>query len=165
VLSKNLGFEIFPFTKEDFDNNPFLERDLKNIFRIINKDNKNISIYDLKYYYLFFFNIYIEKKMILPLFYLNDLNKNLEKNYEENSDNIKDLLYFNSLYNKYNIELFNDNNINLTYNTFIYYIKNNKILVEDLIEKKIKNQIIFSNLIKKYLKCNKITFLIITELL
>ncbi len=32
-------------------------------------------------------------------------------------------------------------------------------------EKKIKNQIIFSSFIKKYLKCNKITFLIITELL
>jgi hypothetical protein len=162
-LSKELGYEVFAFTKEDFDNNPFLERDLKNIFRILNKDNKKLSIYDLKYYYLFFYNIYIEKKIILPLFFLNDLNKDLEKiNNSENKDN---LIYFNSLYNKYNIEMFNDNNISIMYNTYIYYIKNNKILEDVLIENKIKTQIIFYNLIKKYLKCNKITFLIITELL
>jgi hypothetical protein len=51
------------------------------------------------------------------------------------------------------------------YNTYIFNIKNNNILIDDLIEKKIKNQIIYYNLVKKYLKCNKITFLIITELL
>jgi hypothetical protein len=32
-------------------------------------------------------------------------------------------------------------------------------------ENKIKNKVIFNNLIKNYLKCNKITFLIITKLL
>jgi len=157
-LSRELGYEVFAFSKEDFDNNPFLERNLRNFLKIINKENKKISIYDLKHYYLFLYNIYIEKKIILPLFFLNDLNKNVE---EINNNSI----YFNSLYNKYNIEIFNGNNINLTYNTYISYIKNNKILIDVLIEKKIKNQIIFYNLIKKYLKCNKITFLIITELL
>ena len=162
-LSKELGYDVFAFIKEDFDNNPFLERDLRNLLKIINKENKKISIYDLKYYYLFFYNIYIEKKVILPLFFLNDLNKDLEE--VNNSNNNSNLIYFNSLYNKYNIELFNGNNLSLIYNTYIYYIKNNKILIDDLIEKKIKNQIIFYNLIKKYLKCNKITFLIITELL
>jgi len=162
-LSKELGYDLFTFTKEDFDNNVFLERNLRNIFKVINKENKKKSIYDLKYYYLFFYNIYVEKKIILPLFFLNDLNKELEEiNNKENKEN---LIFLNSLYNKYNTELFNGNNIYLMYNTYIYYIKNNKILIDDLIEKKIKNQIIFYNLIKKYLKCNKITFLIITELL
>jgi len=161
ILSKELGFDLFALSKEDFEKNPFLEKELQSILKKINKDNDNISIYDLKYYYLFFYNLYMEKKIILPIFFLNDIDKEeiiLNKN-------TKEIISFDSLFNKYNIEIFNDNNINLIYNTYIYNIKNNKILIDALIEKKIKNQVIFNILIKKYLKCNKITFLIITELL
>jgi hypothetical protein len=106
---------------------------------------------------MFFYNIYIEKKIILPIFYLNDISVE--------NDNEKNIIKFDSLFTKYNVEIFNDNHINLIYNTYIFDIKNNNILIDDLIEKKIKNQIIFYNLKKKYLKCNKITFLIMTELL
>jgi len=161
ILSKELGYDLFVFNKEDFEKNPFLERDLRNIFKKLNKKDKKTSIYDSKYYYLFLYNIYVEKKMILPLFFLNDFNIDEECAIE----GVKNLVYFNSLFNAYNVEAFNGNNINLTYNTLIYYIRNNKILIDDLIEKKIKNQIIFYNIVKKYLKCNKITFLIITKLL
>jgi hypothetical protein len=136
--------------------------------KIINKNDNKKSIYDLKFYYLFFYNLYIEKKIILPIFYLNDLTINVQEDDEINDsdvDNIKEYVSFDSLYNKYNIEIFNGNNINLIYNTFIYDIYNNGILLENSIEKKIKNQVIFNNLIKNYLKCNKITFLIITKLL
>jgi len=167
---------MFIFAKEDFEINPFLERDLRNIFKIINKNkekNKK-SIYDLKYYYFFFYNLYLEKKMILPIFYLNDKDENENEN--ENIDEIikeedkteedKDpVISFNSLYNRYNIEIFNDNNINLIYNTLIYDLKDNAINIDISTENQIKNQIIFYHLIKKYLKCNKITFLIMTELL
>jgi hypothetical protein len=161
MLSKELNFDLFSLNKEDFEKNPFLEKELKNILKKINKDNDNISIYDLKYYYLFFYNLYIEKKIILPIFFLNDKN-NEDLNKEKKN---KDLVYFDSLFNQYNIEIFNDNKINLIYNTYIFNIKNSQISIDNLVEKKIKNQIIFNNLIKKYLKCNKITFLIITELL
>jgi hypothetical protein len=99
----------------------------------------------------------------LPICYLNDIDKDNEETNQVKK--IKNLVYFDSLYNKYNIEIFNGNNINLIYNTYIFDIKSNKIHIDDLVEKKIKNQIIFYNLMKKYLKCNKITFLIITELL
>ena len=155
VLSKELGYDIFPFSEEDFETNPFLEQNLRNILKKLNKENKNHSLYDLKSYYLFFYNIYVEKKMILPLFFLND----------SKDSNLQNLISFNSLFSLYNIEIFNGNNINLAYNTYISHIRNNGILFDDFIEKKIKKQIIFYNLIKKYLKCNKITFLIITELL
>jgi len=139
ILSKELGYDLFVFNKEDFEKNPFLERDLRNIFKKLNKKDKKTSIYDSKYYYLFLYNIYVEKKMILPLFFLNDFNIDEECAIE----GVKNLVYFNSLFNAYNVEAFNGNNINLTYNTLIYYIRNNKILIDDLIEKKIKNQIIF----------------------
>src|ERR1700759_4028723 len=161
---------MFIFNKEDFEINPFLERDLRNIFKIINKEKNKKTIYDFKYYYLFFHNLYLEKKLILPVFYLNDKDiemnedfiKEEEKEEEEDKKKVdKDpVLYFNSLYNRYNIEIFNDNNINLTYNTLIYNLKDNEVIIDTLIENKIKNQIIFYNLLKKYLKCNKITFLI-----
>jgi hypothetical protein len=156
-LSRELNVDLFAFEKADFDNNFYLEKNLRNIFKNLNKVNNNISIYDLKYYYMFFYNLYIEKKVILPLFYLNDINTN------ENENN--NIIYFDSLFNKYNIEVFNGNNINLIYNTYLLNIKNNDILIDNLTEKKIKNQIIYYNLVKKYLKCNKITFLIMTELL
>jgi hypothetical protein len=161
---------MFVFNKEDFETNPFLERDLRNIFKIINKGKNKKSIYDLKYYYLFFYNLYLEKKIIIPLLYLND--KDIEeseievfKKEKEKEKEKEPLLFFNSLYNRYNIEIFNDNNINLTYNTFIYNLKDNEVIIDSLTENQIKNQIIFNILIKKYLKCNKITFLIMTELL
>jgi hypothetical protein len=163
ILSKELGFDLFTLSKEDFEKNPFLEKELKKIFKQINNDNDNKSIYDLKYYYLFFYNLYKEKKIILPICYLNDIDKDNEEINQVKK--IKNLVYFDSLYNKYNIEIFNGNNINLIYNTYIFNIKNNKISIDDLVEKKVKNQIIFHNIMKKYLKCNKITFLIITELL
>ena len=108
---------------------------------------------------IFLYNLYIEKKIILPICYLNDID------IENNENNEIKLISFDSLFNRYNIEIFNGNNINLVYNTYIFNIKNNKILIDNLIEKKIKNQVIFYNLMKKYLKCNKITFLIMTELL
>jgi hypothetical protein len=174
MLSRELGYNLFPFDKEDFDNNPFLEKELRNIFKIINKEKNKQSIYDLKFYYLFFYNLYLEKKVILPLFYLNDINIEEEEEEEEedehNDENQQDnnkkiALVFNSLYNKYIIEVFNDNKINLEYNNYIYNFKNSEILIDDSIERKIKNQVIFNNLIKQYLKCNKITFLIITKLL
>jgi hypothetical protein len=160
MLSKELNFNLFSLNKEDFDNNPFLEKELKILLKKINKDNDNISIYDLKYYYLFFYNLYIEKKVILPIFFLNDRDKDNEELKQG-----KNLIFFDSLFNKYNIEIFNGNRINLIYNTYILNIKNNQILIDNSTEKKIKNQVIFYNLMKKYLKCNKITFLIITELL
>jgi len=163
ILSKELGFDLFTLSKEDFEKNPFLEKELKKIFKQINNDNDNKSIYDLKYYYLFFYNLYKEKKIILPVCYLNDIDKDNEETNQVKK--IKNLVYFDSLYNKYNIEIFNGNNINLIYNTYIFNIKSNKIYIDDLVEKKIKNQIIFYNLMKKYLKFNKITFLIITDLL
>jgi hypothetical protein len=75
------------------------------------------------------------------------------------------LINFNSLYNRYNIEIYNDNNINLIYNNYINNIKYRKVELDSSIENKIKNQLIFYFIIKKYLKCNKITFLILTELL
>jgi len=159
ILSKELNVALFPFDNNSFDNNPFLEKNLKEIFKKLNKENEKFSIYDLKYFYIFFYNLYIEKKVILPLFYLND--KNIEYNNNKENKNI----CFDSLFNKYNIEIFNDNNINYIYNTYIFNIKNNNILIDSLIEKKIKNQIIYYTLKKKYLKCNKITFLIMTELL
>lgn len=166
-LAKELGINLFAFDKEAFEKNPFLERDLRNIFKILNRENKKISMYDLKYYYLFLYNLYVEKKVILPLFFLNDKNESdivvIDKNASQ-IENVKELIYFNSLYNRYNIEIFN-NNIHLIYNTYIYNLKNNKISVDNVLEKKIKTQIIYYNLIKKYLKCNKITFLILTELL
>jgi hypothetical protein len=165
---------MFIFAKEDFEINPFLERDLRNIFKIINKNkekNKE-SIYDLKYYYFFFYNLYLEKKLILPLFYLNDKDENKDENTDEiikEEEKIEDdkniVISFNSLYNRYNTEIFNDNNINLIYNTLIYDLKDNEINIDISTENQIKNQIIFYHLIKKYLKCNKITFLIMTELL
>jgi hypothetical protein len=99
--------------------------------------------------------MYIEKKVIIPILYLNDIN----------GDNYNNHLYFDSLFNKYNLEIFNNNNIDIMYNNYITDIKDNSILIDNLIEKKIKSQMIFNILIKKYLKCNKITFLIITELL
>jgi hypothetical protein len=105
---------------------------------------------------MFFYNLYIDKKVILPLFYLNDIDS------DNNINN--DIIRFDSLFNKYNIEIFNGNNINLIYSTYLLHIRNNNILIDYSTEKKIKNQIIFSNLIKRYLKCNKITFLIITKL-
>jgi len=75
-LSEELGFDLFVFKKEDFEKNPYLERDLRNIFKILNKENKNISIYDLKFYYLFLYNLYIEKKIILRVYLsLNLLSK------------------------------------------------------------------------------------------
>ena len=124
-------------------------------------------MYDLKYYYLFLYNLYVENKVILPLFFLNDKNEAdivvLDKNASQ-VKHVKELIYFNSLFNRYNIEIFN-NNVHLTYNTFIYNLKNNKILIDNILEKKIKRQVIHHNLIKKYLKCNKITYLILTELL
>jgi len=157
---------MFIFNKEDFEINPFLERDLRNIFKIINKGKNKKSIYDLKYYYLFFYNLYLEKKLILPIFYLNDKDIDMDEIKEEEEGVDKEpLLYFNSLYNRYNIEIFNGNNINLTYNTLIYNLKDNEVIIDSVIENQIKTQIIFYNLIKKYLKCNKITFLIMTELL
>jgi hypothetical protein len=159
ILSRELGFDLFLFDKEDFDNNPFLENNLRNIFKKLNNENENLSIYDLKYYYIFLYNLYIEKKIILPICYLNDID------IENNENNENKLISFDSLFNRYNIEIFNDNNINLAYNTYIFNIKNNKILIDDSIEKKIKNKIIFNNLVNKYLKCNKITYLIMTELL
>jgi hypothetical protein len=158
-----LGFDLFVFKKEDFEKNPYLERDLRNIFKILNKENKNVSIYDLKYYYLFLYNIYIEKKIILPIFYLNE--KEIEENDSNKVDDIKNLISFNSLFNRYNIEIYRNNNINLIYNTYLYSIKNDNIILDSLVEKKIKNQVIFNYLIKNYLKCNKITFLVLTELL
>src|SRR6202012_5413351 len=125
ILSRELDYDMFIFNKEDFEKNPFLERDLRNIFKIINKEKNKKSIYDLKYYYLFFYNLYLEKKLILPVFYLNDkdieMDENLIKEEEEEEEGedkkkeVKDpVLYFNSLYNRYNVEIFNDNNINLT---------------------------------------------------
>jgi hypothetical protein len=166
---------MFVFNKEDFEINPFLERDLRNIFKIINKEKNKKSIYDLKYYYLFFYNLYLEKKLILPIFYLNDKDIDIDidetvkeedkKEEDKKEENKEPILYFNSLYNRYNIEIFNGNNINLTYNTLIYNLKDNEVIIDSEIENQIKNQIIFYNLIKKYLKCNKITFLIMTELL
>jgi len=159
---------MFIFNKEDFEINPFLERDLRNIFKIINKEKNKKSIYDLKYYYLFFYNLYLEKKIILPIFYLNDKDVDMEEiiKEEDNKEEEKNpILFFNSLYNRYNVEIFNDNNINLAYNTLIYNLKDNEIDIDTLTENQIKNQVIFYHLIKKYLKCNKITFLIMTELL
>lgn len=169
-LSKELGIDLFIFKKEDFDKNPFLERELRNIFKIINKESKRISMYDLKFYYLFLYNIYVERKVNIPIFYLNDRNETeediarKEEMHTNQIENVKDLIYFDSLFNRYNIEVFN-NNIHSMYSTYIYNIKNEKILIDVSLEKKIKNQIIFYSLIKKYLKCNKITFLILTELL
>jgi len=32
-LSRELNFDLFPFNKEDFEKNPFLERDLRNILK------------------------------------------------------------------------------------------------------------------------------------
>jgi hypothetical protein len=165
ILSKELNFDLFAFNKEDFENNPFLEKNLRNLLKIINRNNNKKSIYDLKFYYLFFYNLYIERKIILPIIYLNDLIINVQEEDDINDSNIKESISFDSLYNKYNIEIFNGNNINLIYNTFIYDIYTSGILLENSIEKKIKNQVIFNTLIKNYLKCNKITFLIITKLL
>jgi hypothetical protein len=160
ILSKELNIDLFSFDNNSFDSNPFLEKNLRNIFKKINKENEKISIYDLKYFYMFFYNLYIEKKVILPIFYLNDINIETNENLKKKND-----IYFDSLFSKYNIEIFNDNNINLICNTFILNLRNNGILIDNFIEKKIKNQIIFYTLKKKYLKCNKITFLIMTELL
>jgi hypothetical protein len=175
ILSKELGYEIFSLSKESFDNNPYLERDLRNLLKIINKDNNNISLYDLKYYYMFFYNFYIDEKIMLPTTYLNDSNTldidtlYFEKNIN-NEDEKKDIITtnivsFNSLYNDYCNYIFK-NEINLIYNDYIYLIKKNKILFDaNIVENKIKHQIIFYFLVKKFLKCNKITFLILTKLL
>jgi hypothetical protein len=165
-LSRELNFDLFAFEKKDFEDNPFLEKELRNIFKKINKENNKKSIYDLKYYYFFFYNLYIEKKVILPLLYLNDRDndENLNENEDVDENLNTDIICFNSLYNRYNIEIFNGNDINLDYNTYINDLKNNNIIIDSLIERKIKNKVIYYNLVKKYLKCNKITFLIITEL-
>jgi hypothetical protein len=74
---------------------------------------------------MFFYNIYIEKKIILPIFYLNDISVE--------NDNEKNIIKFDSLFTKYNVEIFNDNHINLIYNTYIFDIKNNNILIYYLI--------------------------------
>jgi hypothetical protein len=171
ILSRELNFELFTFDKKDFENNPFLERELRDIFKRINKRDNKKSIYDLKFYYLFFYNIYIEKKIFLPIFYLNEVDIEEEEEEEEEIDEeneniaINNNITFNSLYNKYYTEIFNGNNINLEYNTCIYEIESNNRLIERSLENKIKNRVIYYNLLKKYLKCNKITFLIVTELL
>jgi hypothetical protein len=169
ALAKELGFELFSFSKEDFEKNVFLERDLRNLFKKLNKESKKTSIYDLKYYYLFFYNIYVEEKIIIPLFYLNERSKYVEEEDDTETDsinhisNVRNLITFDSLYEKFNIEVFR-NNIDLMY-TYIYNLKNNNEDIDESIEKKIKTQVIYYNFIKKYLKCNKVTFLIITKLL
>jgi len=166
-LAKELGFELFSFSKEDFEKNVFLERDLRNLLKQINKESKKTSIYDLKYYYLFFYNIYVEEKIIVPLFYLNERNGNEDADEDTDTinhiNNVRNLITFNSLYEKFNIEIF-QNNIDLMY-TYIYNLKNNNDEIDASIEKKIRAQIISYNIIKKFLKCNKATYLIITKLL
>jgi len=117
----------------------------------------------------------VEEKIIVPLFYLNEKDKESvldqdQDNDEEDTDtinhinNVRNLITFNSLYERFNIEAFS-NNVNLIYNTYIYNLRNNELEIDESTEKKIKSQIIFNNFLKKYLKCNIITFLIMTELL
>jgi hypothetical protein len=127
MLSKELGFDLFPLNKENFEKNPFLERELKNIFKKINKENNKISIYDLKYYYIFFYNLYIEKNIIIPIFFLNDIDMDKKNEEYNNVKNLNSLIYFDSLFNRYNVEIFNNNNINVIYNTYISNIKNDEI--------------------------------------
>jgi len=86
ILSRELDYDMFIFNKEDFEKNPFLERDLRNIFKIINKEKNKKSIYDLKYYYLFFYNLYLEKKLILPVFYLNDKDIEMDEDFIKEED-------------------------------------------------------------------------------
>jgi len=63
TLSRELGFDLFIFNKKDFEINPFLERDLRNILKIINKDKEKIKKYIwFKILLLFFYNLYLEKK-------------------------------------------------------------------------------------------------------